>query len=604
MARNLFGGSAADVAETSDGIRVPGANGTVWDGPDSTAQQITDLINLDGLAITTLTADPQGMIPQFMGPDGAEVLYLDFGAGRVAVTPVDIGTRFRAHVTGLDPHGDRAGAVADVQALRGISGGFAALDGNGLVPVANLPGAREVINVKTAPYGAKGDGTTDDTAAIQAAINAGAIVYFPPGNYVTGTLTMRPGTTLIGSGAGGTFKPVADTMMSVLKLKSGTNGHLIYGPADTSWVRIRDLRLDGNSTANTAGDLIHLDSAPAQDTSWYITECSLDNSPGDGINIGSGRQAVKVSRTWIMRSKNNGVTLNGADGGLESVLIGLSGANGVYIGGWVEHLSNCDIWSSTANGVVCDNVNMVTLVNCGIDRHRQSGLVQQGGGAVSVIGCNFHSNSQAADNTYPHISLTAGAMTVVGTQFATDNLANNPDWAIKPVGSVALLEWGNRVLAGATIQGFISDPSKTQYAIPFGGQLNIGASGSPAAVAIRRNFATDAILSGRAASDTQTRYFIDASGAHSWGSGSATGDTNMYRPSAGVLATDNTLGAKNGLQVGSVTPGLGGGVGVAGISNATTVPTTNPTGGGVLYAEGGALKWRGSNGTVTVIGPA
>lgn len=43
---------------------------------------------------------------------------------------------------------------------------------------------------------------------------------------------------------------------------------------------------------------------------------------------------------------------------------------------------------------------------------------------------------------------------------------------------------------------------------------------------------------------------------------------------------------------------------VIGIANATTAPTTNPTGGGVLYAEGGALKWRGSAGTVTTLGPA
>lgn len=40
------------------------------------------------------------------------------------------------------------------------------------------------------------------------------------------------------------------------------------------------------------------------------------------------------------------------------------------------------------------------------------------------------------------------------------------------------------------------------------------------------------------------------------------------------------------------------------IANATTVPTGNPTGGGFLYVEGGALKWRGSGGTTTTIGPA
>lgn len=49
---------------------------------------------------------------------------------------------------------------------------------------------------------------------------------------------------------------------------------------------------------------------------------------------------------------------------------------------------------------------------------------------------------------------------------------------------------------------------------------------------------------------------------------------------------------------------VGGGTNCMGLSNASVVPTSNPTGGGVMYAEGGALKWRGSNGTVTVIAPA
>jgi hypothetical protein len=50
--------------------------------------------------------------------------------------------------------------------------------------------------------------------------------------------------------------------------------------------------------------------------------------------------------------------------------------------------------------------------------------------------------------------------------------------------------------------------------------------------------------------------------------------------------------------------GLGGGVFVLSIHNATTDPTSNPTAGGILYASGGALKWRGSSGTVTTIAPA
>ena len=49
---------------------------------------------------------------------------------------------------------------------------------------------------------------------------------------------------------------------------------------------------------------------------------------------------------------------------------------------------------------------------------------------------------------------------------------------------------------------------------------------------------------------------------------------------------------------------FGGGVKVVGLANATTVPASNPTGGGVLYVESGALKYRGSSGTVTTIANA
>jgi len=52
------------------------------------------------------------------------------------------------------------------------------------------------------------------------------------------------------------------------------------------------------------------------------------------------------------------------------------------------------------------------------------------------------------------------------------------------------------------------------------------------------------------------------------------------------------------LKANSASPSI---TGVTSVANATTVPSTNPTGGGFLYSEGGALKWRGSSGTVTVI---
>jgi hypothetical protein len=49
---------------------------------------------------------------------------------------------------------------------------------------------------------------------------------------------------------------------------------------------------------------------------------------------------------------------------------------------------------------------------------------------------------------------------------------------------------------------------------------------------------------------------------------------------------------------------FGKGKGVIAIANAPVPPTVNLTGAGILYVEDGALKYRGSSGTVTEIAPA
>jgi hypothetical protein len=48
----------------------------------------------------------------------------------------------------------------------------------------------------------------------------------------------------------------------------------------------------------------------------------------------------------------------------------------------------------------------------------------------------------------------------------------------------------------------------------------------------------------------------------------------------------------------------GGGEGVLSLADAVVVPTSNPTCGGLLYVENGALKFRGSSGTVTTVAVA
>jgi hypothetical protein len=66
---------------------------------------------------------------------------------------------------------------------------------------------------------------------------------------------------------------------------------------------------------------------------------------------------------------------------------------------------------------------------------------------------------------------------------------------------------------------------------------------------------------------------------------------------------DNIFGSTSGnTGIGGLS--VGGGSRVLFIANALTVPTSNPTGGGIVYVEGGALKYRGSSGTVTILANA
>lgn len=71
-----------------------------------------------------------------------------------------------------------------------------------------------------------------------------------------------------------------------------------------------------------------------------------------------------------------------------------------------------------------------------------------------------------------------------------------------------------------------------------------------------------------------------------------------------ISGNDNlTMGGARNLALFGTTS-VGGGSGVIAIANRFTAPTSNPTGGGILYVESGALKYRGSSGTVTTIANA
>ncbi len=74
---------------------------------------------------------------------------------------------------------------------------LAAMPGEAAPAIRALPPVAEWVDVRT--LGVKGDNATDDTAALQSAIDSHRVLYFPMGRYkVSDTLRLKPDTVLIG----------------------------------------------------------------------------------------------------------------------------------------------------------------------------------------------------------------------------------------------------------------------------------------------------------------------------------------------------------------------------------------------------------------------
>jgi parallel beta-helix repeat protein len=157
----------------------------------------------------------------------------------------------------------------------------------------------ETISVKD--FGAKGDGVTDDTVAINRALTdgAGKEVYFPTGTYsISSTLVIQSNTRLAGVGQGGsviklsTGFPAASAGLA--NANSGGTPNTYY---DNN-IEIIGLRFDGNSNATRTGNFVEF--AKTQDC--VVSECEFINHTYICIAIGGSRN-VKVYKNTF---KNNG----------------------------------------------------------------------------------------------------------------------------------------------------------------------------------------------------------------------------------------------------------------------------------------------------------
>jgi len=147
---------------------------------------------------------------------------------------------------------------------------------------------RDVVSVKD--FGAVGDGVTDDTAAIQAAINAvnskgGGTLFFPNGGYrLTSTITLKPNVSIIGETKGEWGTPNT----GVYFRKAFVTGSVFHSPSSQTLLGItfENFWIQGNKGgiggANGNGIWIEL----AHDVIFrnvWVHEC-----PSSGFVIGSG----------------------------------------------------------------------------------------------------------------------------------------------------------------------------------------------------------------------------------------------------------------------------------------------------------------------------
>lgn len=196
-------------------------------------------------------------------------------------------------------------------------------------------------------FGARGDGVHDDTAAIQAAIDAasaaeGGNVYLSAGTYCvtasstvqTGCLLLKSGVFLVGDGMGATVIKSADPAQGASIVR-----------ASGDWIGARDLTLDGNDTqADASGDGWN----SGGHDGVFLQGVEVYNTRGHGFDLRSAGRTFNMIDCVARSNGADGVITDGQVNSFihDSVSYG-NGNNGFALGGELQVLDS----SAYGNGL-------------------------------------------------------------------------------------------------------------------------------------------------------------------------------------------------------------------------------------------------------------
>lgn len=168
------------------------------------------------------------------------------------------------------------------------------------------------FNVKD--FGATGDGATNDTAAVQNAVNAaceiGGTVVFPAGTYLCNIALANSETGVTMLGRGSVTNGAALSTGTILRPWDKTNSVISLGDnTNNTWnVTIKDLTVSGDATTTTSHGLTLNGVAHFRASNFTVSEMG-----GDGIQIFSGSTSdskseyIYFDRISIFNCMGNGL---------------------------------------------------------------------------------------------------------------------------------------------------------------------------------------------------------------------------------------------------------------------------------------------------------